>query len=269
MNLRERIDHNIADFSPSDTQISTYLLAHPEQAPLLTGAELAAELDLSASSITRFAQRLGFEGYPDLRRALRRVLREKQAPSVPEQKEGLFTAYWTREKQNLEELSRTSDTLLENCCEALANAKQIWILGSRSNLGHAFLTYELLSGVRANVHLLEPKSIISPEILLETTTHDTLLVFSTRRYARATTQIASTLKTRGAKILLITDNGNSPLVPHATHVIRVPSQAIQQYGATGLISSLAHLLVIGTAQRTDPTRRQRLEELLEEFDVFE
>jgi DNA-binding MurR/RpiR family transcriptional regulator len=269
MNLRERIDHNIADFSPFDTQIATYLLAHLEEAPLLTGAELATQLETSASSITRFAQRLGFEGYPDLRRELRRQWREQQAPNVPETKEGVFAAYWTREKQNLEELSRTSETLLEHFCDNLAHATRIWILGSRSNAGHAILTHELLSGVRANVHLLEPKTIISPEILLETNQHDTILIFSTRRYARATTQLAMTLKNRGAKLLLITDNGNSPLVPHATHVIRVPSQAINQYGASGLMSSLAHLLIIGTAQRTDPTRRQELEALLEEFDVFE
>ncbi len=269
MNLRERIDHNTADFSPSDTQIAGYLLANLDQAPLLTGAELAAQLELSASSITRFAQRLGFEGYPDLRRDLRRALREQQAPSVPESKEGLFAEYWTREKQNLEELSRTSDNLLEAVCETLASAKQIWILGSRSNFGHAVLTHQLLSGVRNGVHLLEPNAIISPEALLETSPQDVLLIFATRRYARATTQIATTLKSRGAKLILITDNGNSPLVPHANHVIRVPSQAIQQYGATGLISSLAHLLIIGTAQRTDPTRRQELEALLEDFDVFE
>ncbi len=269
MNLRERIDHNIADFSPSDTQIATYLLAHLTEAPLLTGAELAAQLETSASSITRFAQRLGFEGYPELRRELRRELREQQAPSVPATREGMFAAYWTREKQNLEQLSRTSDHLLENICQALANAPRIWIFGSRSNFGHAVLTHELLSGVRPDVRLLEPQSILSPQALLEVNLNDTLLVFSTRRYARATTQLAQHLITKGAKLILITDNGESPLIPQASQIIRVPTQAIEQYGATGLISSLAHLLVIGTAQRSDPARRKHLEELLEEFDVFE
>ncbi len=269
MNLRERIDHNIADFSPSETQIAAYLLAHLEAAPLLTGAELAAQLEISASSITRFAQRLGFEGYPDLRRELRRQWREQQAPDVPKTKEGVFAAYWTREKQNLEELSRVSETLLERVCETLAAAKQLWVLGSRSNFGHAVLTHELLLGVRQGVRLLESKTIISPETLLEVSPEDIVLIFATRRYARATTQIGLTLKTKGAKIILITDNGDSPLVPHATQVIRVPTQAINQYGATGLISSLAHLLVIGTAQRTDSTRRKQLEQLLEELSVFE
>ena len=269
MNLRERIDHNIADFSPSETQIAAYLLAHLESVPLLTGAELAAQLETSASSITRFAQRLGFEGYPDLRRELGRQWREKQAPGVPETKEGVFAAYWTREKQNLEELSRLSENLLEQVCQTLASAKCLWILGSRSNFGHAVLTHELLTGVRSNVRLLDSKAILSPETLLEISPEDTLLIFATRRYARATTQIALTLKAKGAKLVLVTDNGDSPLVPQANQIIRVPTQAIEQYGATGLISSLAHLLVIGTAQRSDPTRRKQLEQLLEEFDVFE
>lgn len=269
MTLRERIDHNTADFSPSDNQIATHFLANLEATLLLSGAELATQLETSPSSITRFAQRLGFEGYPDLRRALRRELREQQAPSVPAAKEGVFAAYWQREKQNLEELSRTSDSLLERVCEVLATAKRVWILGSRSNKGHAVLTQELLSSVRSEVLLLEPSTMFSPEVLLDASFEDTVLVFSTRRYARSSTQIATTLKTRGASILLVTDNGASPLLPLASHILRVPTQAIDQYGASGLMSSLAHLLVIGTAQRCDTSRREHLEGLLEELTVFE
>ena len=127
MTLRERIDHNTSEFSPSDNQIATHFLANLEATLLLSGAELATQLETSPSSITRFAQRLGFEGYPDLRRALRRELREQQAPSVPTTKEGVFAAYWQREKQNLEELSRTSDILLERVCDVLATAKRVWI----------------------------------------------------------------------------------------------------------------------------------------------
>jgi DNA-binding MurR/RpiR family transcriptional regulator len=269
MNLRERIDHNTAEFSPSDTQIAAHFLANLEQTLLLSGAELATQLEISPSSITRFAQRLGFEGYPDLRRELRRELREQQAPSVPDTKVGVFAAYWQREKQNLEELSRTSEVLLERVCNVLATARRVWILGSRSNKGHAILTQELLSSVRQDVHLLKPDGMFSPEILLDANQDDTVLVFATRRYARSSTQIATALKTRGASILLVTDNGASPLLPLATHILRVPTQAISQYGASGLMSSLAHLLVIGTAQRCDTARRQQLEELLEEFGVFE
>ena len=269
MNLRERIDHNSSEFSPADTQIAAYLLAHTSETTLLSGAELAAQLETSASSITRFAQRLGFEGYPDLRRALRREWREQQAPSVPPTREGMFAEYWQREQQNLETLSRTSDTLLELFCEALATAKQVWLLGSRSNRGHAVLTFELLSGLRPDVRLLDSSAIHRPESLLDASSADVALIFSTRRYARSTSQIAITLKARGTKLLLITDNGQSPLVAHAHHVIRVPTQAVVQYGASGLISSLAHLLVIGTAQRCDTTRRRELEQYLEEFDVFE
>ncbi len=269
MNLRERIDHNTADFSPSDAQVAAYLLAHLEEAPLLTGAELATQLEISASSITRFAQRLGFEGYPDLRRELRRERREQQAPSVPDTREGVYAAYWQREKQNLEDLSRTSDALLDLVCDKLATARRVWTLGSRSNRGHAVLTQELLSGVRPDVRLLDPSALFSPEILLEVGSDDAALIFATSRYARSSTRLATALHARGAAVLLVTDNGGSPLVPLASHVLRVPTQAVHQYGASGLMSSLAHLLVIGTAQRSDGSRRQEMEGVFEEFDVFE
>ena len=269
MTLRERIDHNATEFSPSDAQLASYLLAHLEEAPLLSGAELATQQRISPSSVTRFAQRLGFEGYPDLRRELRRALREQQAPSVPTIREGVFASYWQRERQNLEELSRTSDALLEQACELLSSARRVWVLGSRSTAGHALFTQELLLSVREGVTLLEQGAVYSPEILLEASPDDALLVFSTRRYARSSTQLATALRERGAKLLLVTDNGQSPLLPLASLVVRVPTQAVDQYGASGLMSSLAHLLVIGTAQRCDLSRRAAFEAVLEEFDVFE
>lgn len=269
MTLRERIDHNASEFSKSDTQLAAYLLDHLEEAPLLSGAELATQQGISPSSVTRFAQRLGFEGYPDLRRELRRALREQQAPSVPALREGVFAAYWQRERQNLEELSRTSDALLESMCETLSSAKRVWVLGSRSTAGHALLTQELLLSVRPNVTLLKQSAVYSPELLLEASADDAVLVFSTRRYARSSTKLATALHARAVKLLLVTDNGQSPLLPLANLVVRVPTQAVDQYGASGLMSSLAHLLVIGTAQRSDPSRRAELEGVLEEFDVFE
>lgn len=269
MTLRERIDHNATEFSKSEAQLAAYLLDHLEEAPLLSGAELATQQGISPSSVTRFAQTLGFEGYPDLRRELRRALREQQAPSVPALREGVFAAYWQRERQNLEQLSRTSDTLLESVCDALAGARRVWVLGSRSTAGHALLTQELLLSVRPNVTLLGQSAVYSPELLLETSPNDAALVFSTRRYAQSTTQLATALHSRGLKLLLVTDNGQSPLLPLAHVVVRVPTQAVNQYGASGLMSSLAHLLLIGTAQRSDPSRRAEFEGLLEEFDVFE
>ena len=106
-------------------------------------------------------------------------------------------------------------------------------------------------------------------MLLEASSDNATLVFSTRRYARSSTQLATALHARGVKLLLVTDNGQSPLLPLASLVVRVPTQAVDQCGASGLISSLAHLLVIGTAQRSDPSRRAAFEAVLEEFDVFE
>lgn len=50
-----------------ENDICRYLLEHPEQVEHLSARELGAATFTSAASVTRFCQKLGFRGYPDLK----------------------------------------------------------------------------------------------------------------------------------------------------------------------------------------------------------
>jgi DNA-binding MurR/RpiR family transcriptional regulator len=65
--IRERFE----DFSRSQKDVARYIVDHLEEAAFQTAEELARRADTSSSTVVRFSQALGFEGFPELQEAAR------------------------------------------------------------------------------------------------------------------------------------------------------------------------------------------------------
>jgi DNA-binding MurR/RpiR family transcriptional regulator len=73
--------------SRSQKDVAQYIVDHIEEAAFQTAEELAKRANTSSSTVVRFSQALGFEGYPELQAAAREEYRrrnaEAQAPVAP------------------------------------------------------------------------------------------------------------------------------------------------------------------------------------------
>ena len=65
--IRDRFD----EFSRSQKDVARYIVDHLEEAAFQTAEELARRADTSSSTVVRFSQALGFEGFPELQEAAR------------------------------------------------------------------------------------------------------------------------------------------------------------------------------------------------------
>lgn len=74
MNCLIRIRQRYPDLAQSDRKLADYLLAQPDTARHLSSQQLAAEAGVSQSSVVKFAQKLGFKGFPALKLALSEAL---------------------------------------------------------------------------------------------------------------------------------------------------------------------------------------------------
>ena len=74
--ITERFD----EFSRSQKDVARYIVDHLEEAAFQTAEELARRADTSSSTVVRFSQALGFEGYPELQQA---AIEEYRAASPP------------------------------------------------------------------------------------------------------------------------------------------------------------------------------------------
>jgi DNA-binding MurR/RpiR family transcriptional regulator len=76
--VRDRFD----ELTKSGKRMARYLLRNQDEAAFLSASELAERLDLSEATAVRFAQALGFSGYPELRTALQNSFRNRVTHSA-------------------------------------------------------------------------------------------------------------------------------------------------------------------------------------------
>jgi len=77
LTYEERIRRERSGMSKSFAKLADYLLDSYIESAFMTASELAHTLDLDAATVVRFAQTLGYDGFPDLQREIRqRVLKE-------------------------------------------------------------------------------------------------------------------------------------------------------------------------------------------------
>lgn len=78
--ILETIRKLYAELTPSQRQVADYVLASYRQAVFLTASELAERLSMNEATVIRFAQRLGYSGYPDMIADLQEIVQRELVP---------------------------------------------------------------------------------------------------------------------------------------------------------------------------------------------
>src|SRR6204780_40241 len=156
--IRARFD----EFSRSQKDVAQYIVDHLDEAAFQTAEELARRANTSSSTVVRFSQALGFEGFPELQRAAREE--DKRAHGAAEAAPPLFgierTEFETSiaaDHANVEESARkASRATIERAIGAIAGADRIVIAGTdqmaffASYLRHLLMLLDLRADIVAS-----------------------------------------------------------------------------------------------------------------------
>ena len=82
-NYEERIREIRSDLSPSFEVLANFLLDSYASASFLTATELAYSLDLDPATVVRFAQKLGYAGYPELQSEIQQRVKDELLTGRP------------------------------------------------------------------------------------------------------------------------------------------------------------------------------------------
>ncbi|HRC08338.1 MAG TPA: MurR/RpiR family transcriptional regulator [Miltoncostaeales bacterium] len=91
--LAERLRRDYESFSPAQQALARYLVDHIAELPLLSAHEVAHAAHCSPATVVRFAQALGYSGYPELQRTVRAA----QRPALPPRRAGQLGLFTGRE----------------------------------------------------------------------------------------------------------------------------------------------------------------------------
>ena len=75
--LLHRMSEMMPEFSKGQKLIANYILQHYERAAYMTALKLGNTVNVSESTVVRFANRLGYEGYPQLQRSLQSHIKNR------------------------------------------------------------------------------------------------------------------------------------------------------------------------------------------------
>ncbi|MEG2857976.1 MAG: N-acetylmannosamine kinase, partial [Clostridia bacterium] len=68
---------SMASFSKSQKRIADYIINHYDKAAFMTASKLGDKINVSESTVVRFAAELGYDGYPAMQKALQEIIRNK------------------------------------------------------------------------------------------------------------------------------------------------------------------------------------------------
>jgi DNA-binding MurR/RpiR family transcriptional regulator len=134
MTYEDRIRQERPNMSKSFAKLADFLLDSYIESAFMTASELAHRLDLDAATVVRFAQTLGYKGFPDLQREIRQrvlgdLLVRPEEAKVSESVPGVVANAMAELSLALEQTRMSLDTeALAKLVEQIGAARRIILL---------------------------------------------------------------------------------------------------------------------------------------------
>lgn len=181
MTYEERIRQERNNMSKSFARLADFLLDSYVQSAFMTASELAHELDLDAATVVRFAQTLGYAGFPDLQREIRQrvladlLVRPKQA-RVDESIPGVVTHAMRDLVEAIEQSRLTLDTdQVAQLVDMIGAARRIVILAENPAQAAAYNLVHFLEQGGFPIYIARP-GVADLARTVHTATHRDLLI---------------------------------------------------------------------------------------------
>ncbi|PIE31963.1 hypothetical protein CSA56_16830 [candidate division KSB3 bacterium] len=258
-------------------KVAQYVLTHTEEVAFLTAAQLGKNVGVSEATVVRFASLLGYDGFPDLQTHIQNMMRqdistitrlEKRAEEQAVQSsKSILQTIVEADQTNLSLfLQDTSEETFTQAVDMIVNAKEIYVCGLRSSFSLAHFFWFSLRFFLPKVHLITPGIGDLPEQLLFANEHDVFIGMNTKRYAKATIEIAQALKKHHVPIIGIVDNMMSPLTPLTDIQFIVRSDVSSFIESEVVPMSLINALVTAVALKHTSKTVEELSRLENTFD---
>ena len=267
--LLDRLNHSGKKLSKSHRRIAECIVNHYDKAAFMTASKLGEYVGVSESTVVRFASALGYEGFPQLQKALQELIRHRLTASQRLEK--------TREMGSSQVLSKVLKTDIQNirstldeidlasfdaAVDSILGARNIYVLGLRSSAPLAEFFGHYLNFIFPNVHTVTSGVSDVFEQVARISEEDVLIGISFPRYTSHTVKAMKFARSRGATLIAITDGPLSPLHAESNFCLMAKSEMASFVDSLAAPVSLINALIVALSQR-------RRAQVVEYFDDVE
>lgn len=276
------IHNKLPSLSKGQKRIAQYILDDYDKAAFQTASVLGKTVQVSESTVVRFASLLGYDGYPEMQRALQEMVlnrltsvqRIEVGAERIAQEEDMLSAVLLGDADRIRATVESIDRAAFNgAVEALLHARRIYILGVRSSAALAtFLSYYFnfifddvrLLGGASDSQMFEQLVRISPQ--------DVLVGISFPRYSTAAIRAMEFSEKAGARTIALTDSPDAPVAKNAQYVLCAKSDMVSLADSMIAPMSVLNALIVSVASKRRQETSQifdRLETIWDTYHVYE
>ena len=274
------IQEGMPGFSKGQRLIANFILNFYDKAAFMTASKLGTTVNVSESTVVRFAAELGYDGYPAMQKALQEMIRNKltsiQRIEVSEDRMGGHDVFSSVMHSDMEQIRMTLEEIdresFQSAVDAIVKAKRIYVLGVRSSAALvSFMSFylNLLFGNVTQVTSTAASEMF--EQILHASEGDVVIGISFPRYSLRTVQAMQYAGGKGATVIAITDSHTSPLAEKANHTLIAKSDMASFVDSLVAPLSLINTLLVAVG-RKNPDQLSAtfasLEQLWDEYGVY-
>lgn len=275
------IQNGMVHFSKGQKLIANYIMNSYDKAASMTASKLGKTVNVSESTVVRFAVELGYDGYPSMQKALQEMIRNKltsvQRIEVANDRFGnqeilsmVLQSDIEKIRTTLEEVDKTA---FQGAVDAILGAKNIYILGVRSSAAIATFLSFYFNLMFDNVHHIHTSSNAEMfEQMIRIDKDDVVIGISFPRYSSRTVKAMKFAYDRGATVIALTDSLAAPIARNATHTLIAMSDMVSLVDSLVAPLSVVNALIVACSYRKEEAISKtfaNLEEIWDEYGVYE
>lgn len=276
--LIQRLNQSGRKLSKSHRRIAECIVAHYDKAAFMTASRLGEYVGVSESTVVRFASALGYEGYPQLQKALQELVRHRltasqrfEMSSDIDQGQVLHRVL----KADIQNIRATIDemdpSVFDKAVEEILSAKTVYVLGQRASTPLAQFLDHYLRYVLTDVVLVSSGISDVFEQISRIGEGDLLIGISFPRYSTRTVDAMRFAKDRGACLVALTDGPLSPLHTMADMCLMAKSDMASFADSLTAPMSLINALIVALGRRRKEqvsAHFDQLETIWSEYNVY-
>jgi DNA-binding MurR/RpiR family transcriptional regulator len=250
----ERIQEIYSDLSPGYRRVADYLVNNYRDAAFMTAAEVGRASKVDTTLVVRFAQRLGYPGYPELieevQERVKEDLRSAYEPSGANNTSvSIFQKSLGEDCRSLEYMRlRTDPATVERAVETLLAARRIFIIGENVSVFLAEATVKRLLTLGFNAYSISSDLMGQAQFAAILQRDDVVVGIGVTELTPSVAVMFRSAHAVGAKTIGIAGSLTNLVAREAEIVLHAPINAIGLWPSmtaeTALLSALVQIITL-------------------------
>lgn len=277
-NILERIQSQIDGLSKGQKRIAHYIIENLDDAAFMTALKIGRAVNVSESTVVRFAKNMGYDGFPEFQDDLVKALKEKinSANRIDINNSGmshskLLQYVFENDAQNIRDTLSSIDTdSFDMAVDTIVSARKVYIAAVRSAAPLAdFLAFYLRISIDNVIEVTSNSLNEMIEQMINVSQNDVVIGISFPRYSIRTLKAMEFANSHNARVIAITDSAHSPMNLYSSCNLFAKSNMASVVDSLTAPMSLINALVVAVCMKNSRKVVKNLEELDRIWDDYQ